>query len=88
MILSIMTLSLTLSHYAECRVSFIVMLSLVMLSLVMLSVIMLSVIMINVIVLNVVAPTERVLAKRFKTAQQEELIFNLRLEGEWVCAIR
>ncbi len=55
-----------------------------MLSHVMLSVIMLSVIMINVIMLSVVAPTERVPAKRFKMAQQEELIFNLRLEGEWV----
>jgi hypothetical protein len=42
-------------HYAECRVSFIVMLSAIMMSVVMLSAIMMSVVMVNLIMLNVVA---------------------------------
>ncbi len=62
MALNIMSLFSTLGrttlciewHYAECCVSFIVMLNFVMLSVVMLSVIMLSVVM-----LNVVAPHQR-----------------------------
>jgi hypothetical protein len=41
-------------HYAECRVLFIVMLSVVVLNLIMLSVIVLNLIMLSVVMLNVV----------------------------------
>ncbi len=59
-----MTLTLTTHcHYAECRVSFVVLLSVVTLADVMLIVVvlnssMVSVVMVNVIMLNVVMPSD------------------------------
>ncbi len=42
------------SHYAECRISFTIMLNVIMLSVIMLNVIMMSVIMMSVIMLSVI----------------------------------
>jgi hypothetical protein len=60
-----MTISiLTLCHYAECRVLFIIMLNasmlkVVMLNVFMLSVAMLSVVMLSIVMLSVVAPPRK-----------------------------
>jgi hypothetical protein len=58
--LSIVTLCIechyTERHYAECRISFFVMLNVLMLSVVMRNVVMLSVVILNVVMLNVVTP--------------------------------
>ncbi len=44
-------------HYAECRIIFIIKLSVIMLNVIMLGVIMLNAIILCVIMLNVVAPS-------------------------------